>query len=179
MSDFELHALAFADLIERVAAGQTASSAPSSPPEPPSDLPLFSSIRCICGENENVGELIQCHDCHCFLHLRCIDQQAQRSGNFRCPFCALQLDGVDPFRELHGFIDGILVELKSLHGLISEATSIEAQISALMVPAAGLADYGVVTPPVMRGRQGVPQLRTALTRIMQEISQHVTALAGQ
>jgi hypothetical protein len=172
ISDFELRALAFADLIERITSGETASPPPPSPQEPSNDLPLFSSIRCICGENENVTELIQCHDCHCFLHRRCMDKLYPRSSTFRCPFCALQLDGVDPFREVRGFIDSILTELKTLHGLVSEAASTERQISGM--------EYGMVQPPMIRGqRQTGPQLRTTLIRVMQEISQHTAALANQ
>jgi hypothetical protein len=172
ISDFELRALAFADLIERIASGEPASSPPPSPPEPSSDLPLFSSVRCICGENENTGELIQCHDCHCFLHGRCMDRLYPRSSTFRCPFCALQLDGVDPFREVRGFIDSILAELKTLHGLVSEAASTERQISAM--------EYGMMQASMIRGqRPTVSQLRATLNRVMQDISQHTAALANQ
>jgi hypothetical protein len=177
ISQFDLNALAFADLIERTVGSPKL--LPDSPPpsEPPEELPLYSTIRCICGNNENAGELVSCHDCHCYLHAACIDRQSKRGPNFRCPFCRLQLDGVDPFRELTTLVDSMASELRSVHGLISEAASLEAQIANLNGGGIGMPEYPMIGMRSQRGN--VAQLRSALARIIQEVIQHINSIAGQ
>jgi hypothetical protein len=177
ISSFDLHALAFADLIERTAAGSLPPPPSPPPPEPAHQLPLYSAIRCICGNNENKGELVSCHDCHCYLHANCVDRQPKRNPTFRCPFCRLHLDGVDPFRDLTTTVEALTSELTSVHALITEATSLEAQIAGLSGGSMAMPEYPMVGMCPQRGN--VAQLRRALARIVQEINQHISNIAGQ
>jgi hypothetical protein len=97
-----------------------------------------------------------------------------RSANLRCPFCTLQLDGVDPFRDLRTWVDSLLGQLKVLHGLVGEAASIESQI-AMVAPGV---EIGM--PSVIRARgQNVAGLRNNLSRTIQDINQHVATLVNQ
>ena len=146
ITDFELRALAFADLIETVAKGSAQPEPYQAQREKRQEIPLFNTIRCICGNNEDKGELIQCQVCHCFLHAGCIDKQQQKRGaNFRCPFCRLSLDGVDPFRELSNWVGQIDDQLKRLHQLISEAMNYENQLAA--GSSMGMTDFHMIGRP--------------------------------
>jgi hypothetical protein len=161
ISQFELRALAFADLIERVINDDVTSASPSPPSRPSTDLTPFSTIRCICGAQTNAGDLVQCHDCHCYLHSECLDRVFQRTGQFRCPFCAIQLDGTDPFRELGRWLNVIVDNLKTLHTRVTEAGIIESQLSG--------------SGP----RQGTMQLKNSLSRAIQEINENIAVLVNQ
>jgi hypothetical protein len=177
ISSLDLHALAFADLIERTAGGCSQPPPSPAPAEPAQELPLYSTIRCICGNNENKGELVSCHDCHCYLHANCIDRRPKHGPAFRCPFCRLHLDGIDPFRDLTTAVEALASELRSVHGLITEATSLEAQIASLSGGSMAMPECPMVG--MRTQRENVAQLRGALARIIQEISQHITNIAGQ
>jgi hypothetical protein len=156
LSQFELRALAFADLIDRIS-NEEGLSLVSSPP-PPTELPSYSTVRCICGQHENRGELIQCSDCDCYLHLECVDHSLRQNPHFRCPFCSLQIDGVDPFRELMRWIEMITGELTALQTAVTEAGAIESQIY----------DSGP--------RQRVLPLRSSLAKAIQDINQQIANL---
>ena len=131
ITQFELYALAFADMIDNITRGPNPADAKAPVRLPRQELPPFSTIRCICGNNENRGKLVCCHECHCYLHEDCVDQQQLKRGpHFRCPFCRLQLDGVDPFRELTNWISQIDDELKSIYVQIGEAEQLESQITS-------------------------------------------------
>ena len=173
ITEFELRALAFADLIETVASGATQSEMSEPEGEQRQKLPLFSTIRCICGNNENRGELIPCQVCHCYLHAGCVDkQQLKRGANFRCPFCRLQLDGVDPFKELSNWVGQIDDELKRLHQMISEAMSYENQLAA--GNSLGMNDFHMMAG-MGRQRQNT-QLRQALQKKLSDIIQVMSSL---
>jgi hypothetical protein len=136
---------------------------------------LFSTLRCICGDNENRGELVQCHDCHCFLHAVCLESLPCESPNLRCPFCTLQLEGADPFRDLRTWVNAALSELKVLCGLIGEGSAIDTQVRLAAVGP----DYGLPLTPAMHAqRQNVPHLMNALQRTVNEINQHIATLVN-
>jgi hypothetical protein len=174
VSDFDLHALAFADLIERELNGETAPDAISAPLKRP-PLPAFTSIRCICGKNENIGDLMQCHDCHCFLHAACIDRPAARPSAFRCPFCRIGLDAIDPFQELTTWIDIIANELKVLHSIATDAVNIEHHLAEFgsQMP---LGDY---SPYMVGPRSNQSHLRTSLAVAVQDLEKHINILLNQ
>jgi hypothetical protein len=179
ITDFELRALAFADLLERIIEN-SAQPDSASAPDSPTNIPLFSTIRCICGHNENHGELVQCHDCHCYLHLSCIDRPLRRGGNLRCPFCALQLDGIDLFHELRGMVDSFLTKMRTLHTLVSEAASIESQMVNLSTRPQSIPDSPLGGGSGMNHpRPGMAQLRTSLAKTIQDINQQVSSLINQ
>ncbi|KAH0789743.1 PHD-finger family protein [Histomonas meleagridis] len=173
LSPFELKALAFANLIENVSSGQK-STRPENIPNDNQEIPLYTTIRCICGSNENSGKLVVCSCCHCRLHANCLDSVALRNpNNFKCPFCLLQNDGVDPFRELTLWIDEIDSELRDIHGLVQDASGIEDQINELTKHFAIQHDYQY---QIMRSQNNYRQLSNALSHKMQEILQHITKL---
>lgn len=173
ITQFELHALAFADMIESIANNSSSPEVRPPPREQRAELPPFSTIRCICGNNEHRGQLVCCHECHCYLHSGCVDpQQLKRGANFRCPFCRLQLDAVDPFRELINWIGSIDDELRRIHSLIAEAAAFENRIQS-GIP---LMELGV---PVMRQRVNQPQVTQAFHKKLNDIRQSLTALMNQ
>ncbi|GMR53649.1 hypothetical protein PMAYCL1PPCAC_23844, partial [Pristionchus mayeri] len=43
------------------------------------------AVRCVCGVVEDEGEMIECDDCHFWLHSDCI--QTPSTGSFSCPLC--------------------------------------------------------------------------------------------
>lgn len=126
---FELKTLSYANLIQQVC---NELNGEKIKPEKIvlQDVPKFSSIRCICGNNQNIGELVTCTCCHCRLHAKCIDENdlIKNEKNFKCPFCLLQTEGIDPFKELTLWIEDIDNELRSMHRIVQEASKIEDQI---------------------------------------------------
>ena len=118
VSRFELAALAFADLIQSEIEGS--SSFKVSPQVEP-----FEKVRCVCGKNEAYGKLIQCSSCHCYLHKDCIEFNSKKASPYQCPFCRLQIDGIDPFMELKKWIEMKDSEIKSLRVLIEDYVSSE------------------------------------------------------
>jgi hypothetical protein len=74
------------------------------------------------------------------------------------PFCSLQIDGVDPFRELIRWIETIAGELTALQTRVTDAGAIESQIY----------DSG--------SRQRALQLRNSLAKAIQDINQQIANL---
>lgn len=178
MTPFELRALAFADLIEDVVRQQSSAAVVQlQQPEPNQELAKYDTIRCICGNNDNTGELVRCPVCHCYLHIGCVEQQNLRRGaGFKCPFCRLQLDGVDPFRDLRNWVNE---ELKTIHRLIDmivEVSTLESQLASGMM--GGPEFVGIAQ---VRGvsRTNPGQLRQMLARKVQEIKQSLLNLTNQ
>lgn len=126
---FELKALAYTNLIQAIYHGDSNKNNKNEK-SVIEDIPNFSSIRCICGNNENFGELVICSFCHCRLHANCIDQNdlIKSGNNYKCPFCLLQTEGIDPFKELSLWIEDIDSELRDIHHIIQEASNLEDQI---------------------------------------------------
>lgn len=175
LTPFEWSALSYSAIASMVAEGRSCVHSPT--PAESTDLPLFSIIRCICGNNENKGELIQCHSCHSYLHAKCVDPGQKNRSNFKCPFCRLQLDGIDPFRDLSGWIQNIDNELKTIYHLVNEASNLEQQyLSQSQHMSLGMGDYN--NPGYMRNPNNAQQVRNTLSRKMQEIIQHISALTN-
>ena len=173
LSPFELKALAFANLIENLSSGKKSIKTENNP-KINQEVPLYTTIRCICGNNENLGKLVVCSCCHCRLHANCIDNVALRNlSNFKCPFCLLQTDCIDPFRELTLWIDEIDSELRDIHRLVQEASRIEDQINDLTKHFAMQHEYPM---QMMRPQNNYHQLSNTLSHKMQEILQHITKL---
>lgn len=85
------------------------------------------NIRCICNDDnpKNNTDLIQCRDCHNFLHERCMQNIQYDTNNLICPFCCLLERGIDQFTELKKYIKYVEQEIKTVHELVDEANTIE------------------------------------------------------
>ena len=118
ITEFELTSLAFAYLIQLEAGNEDIFNQDYE--EKIEKLGPFETIRCICGNNINNGDLIQCHECKSFLHRECVEFPLKKNQSFRCPFCKLQLEGIDPFRELTSWVELKNSEISSIHHLIEE-----------------------------------------------------------
>jgi hypothetical protein len=96
----------------------------------------------------------------------------KRGTAFRCPFCRIQLDGIDPFRELTSWVETIDRELRVIHRLVSEASSRENQ----------LMNCGSAMPmnefQMRTSRTNLAQNRSNLNRTLQEIHQRVMVLTN-
>ena len=166
ISNFELTSLAFADLIYSEINADPSSIEPTK--EEPKLAP-FARIRCICGNNDVGGELIQCSECQSYLHRECVELPNKRTTGYRCPFCKLQQDGIDPFRELKSWIDEKDNEIKSIHTLLTEACQLNHKIHA--------AQYEAYPPQTMRN-QNVSMLRQTLNRNLQEAIDRIRNLSN-
>lgn len=124
-SQFDLTSLAFADLILGEIMPEYATEEKAAPK---TQLGPFETIRCICGKNDCTGDLIQCSECHCYLHRDCVELPNRRNSTFKCPFCHLQLDGIDPFRELRTWIEEKDNDIKVIHRILTEASQLDAKI---------------------------------------------------
>ncbi|KAI6208909.1 Histone-lysine N-methyltransferase [Aphelenchoides besseyi] len=49
-------------------------------------------VRCICGANEEEGEMVQCAKCDFWLHAECVEFN---DGEFECDFCSARTPPVD------------------------------------------------------------------------------------
>lgn len=164
VSNFELFSLAFADLVTSEINNEKTENVDICDKK----LGPFETIRCICGKNEESGALIQCSECQCYQHRDCIELNTRRGGTYKCPFCRLQLDGVDPFRELKTWIEEKDTEIKNVHHLLSEVAQLDAKIQASAYDAYGAS---------LRG-QNINMLRQSLTRNMQEAIQKIRELSS-
>ena len=127
ITPFELKALAFADLILSEVDDSDFTPNSINPPET-NDLPAYKTIRCICGDNQPTNrELFSCPNCHCFLHKDCLDPVDINNPNFKCQFCRLMLDGIDPFRDLKTWIGNVDSELRAIHNLVVNTSNYENQ----------------------------------------------------
>ena len=129
LSDFDLKALGFADLILHIK--NSYADQEEHLEQPQTKIPEFNSVRCVCGNSDKTDNMIQCHECECFLHRSCLDNPPFNSKNFKCPFCKLQSDGIDPFYELNGWIESMNGDIKALYQLISQASSLENQLKQI------------------------------------------------
>ena len=163
MTQFELASLAFADIVDREINGETEQDL-----ENKEKHLSNGTIRCICGKTECKGELIQCSECQCYLHKDCLELTNQRTSGYRCPFCKLQLDGVDPFRELKMWIDDKDSEIKNVHKLLTDASQIDQKIRQ-----SSYDSYG----PRM-GTQNTALLRQNLQTTLQEVIERIRNLSS-
>ncbi|OHT15731.1 PHD-finger family protein [Tritrichomonas foetus] len=167
ITPFELKALAFADLI-MAEANESPSASKIHEDEPNKSLPHYKTIRCICGDNQPTNrDLLPCPLCHCYLHRDCLDPVEISSANFKCQFCRLQLEGIDPFRELRSWIGAVDSELRSVHNLVTNAANYESQLYSSNMGN----DYSMQN---MRNRQGQVPLRNQLNRTVQDIVQRLS-----
>ena len=166
ISNFELTSLAFADLIV-----SEINSDPSTIEQPKDEPKLapFETIRCICGNNELNGELIQCSECQCYLHRDCVELPNRRITQYKCPFCRLQLDGIDPFRELKTWIEEKDTEIKGIHNLLTEASQIDQKIHQSTFDSFGA--------PNVRN-QNITVMRQNLNRNLQDAIERIRNLAN-
>lgn len=170
MTPFEQKTREFTDLVRNIADGRIGYvDETGGDIQPGTEIPEFSAIRCICGHNVNEGEMIPCHDCHCFMHAKCIDHPVGQRGTFRCPFCLLLVEGIDPFKELSGWIESVDSELKKLHKHVNEAS----QLASYGGMGMGYNDYGMMGGPMRNQRNNPNNLRQ---RKMQDISQSLMNL---
>ena len=170
LTPFEQKTREFTDLIRNITDGRINYADESSRDvSPKTEIPEFSAIRCICGHNVNEGEMISCHDCHCFMHVKCIDQPLGQRTAFRCPFCLLQVESQDPFHELSSWIETIDSELKKLHKHVSEASQLASYGMGM-----GYNDYGMMGGPMRNQRNNPTNMRQ---RKMQDITQTLMNLS--
>ena len=163
IDSFELTSLAFADLITSEIKNETEEKTEKEEKK----LGPFETIRCICGKNDETGTLIKCSECQCYQHRDCIELNNRRGQTYKCPFCRLQLDGADPFRELKTWIEEKDNEIKNVHHLLSEVAQLDAKLQASSYDAYGAS---------MRG-QNTNAIRQNLTRNMHEVIQKIRELS--
>lgn len=97
--------------------------------EEPQSVSRMKTIRCICNvDNQlNGSSLVQCRNCHYFLHESCMKKIQYNTNNLFCPFCRLTQNGVDQFTELKEYIKTVENEIKTVHDMLDEASIIEQQ----------------------------------------------------
>ena len=82
-------------------------------------------IRCICSNNnpDTKKKLIKCPDCQYYLHEDCFIESDLK--DFTCPFCRLQIDGVDQFSLLKNYMGSVANEVQEISLVLDIASSIE------------------------------------------------------
>ncbi|EGT32603.1 CBN-LIN-59 protein [Caenorhabditis brenneri] len=45
-----------------------------------------NAVRCVCGALDEDGDMVQCDECHFWLHIGCCDEDAEKD-DFTCDFC--------------------------------------------------------------------------------------------
>lgn len=131
ITQYELTSLAFADLIEQELHPEQYSEEANTDRKT-HELAPHESLRCVCGKTYVTGELIQCHDCQCYLHKDCIECPPKRLSSFRCPFCRMQIDGIDPFKDLNTWIEEKDQEIKAIHKLFEDLNREEFKLNSEM-----------------------------------------------
>ena len=175
ITPFELKALAFADMIMAEANNEIQDEdfyADTKTKEHKVELPAYEAIRCVCNNNQQQnGPLILCTSCSCYLHRDCVDPvEIQNPNTYKCPFCRLKIDGVDPFKDLKTWIDKIDTELKTIHDLFTDAVGCENQLDASNI------GHEYQMPNIRSSRQGTTQMRNQLNRTVSDIIQHLAKI---
>ena len=170
ISNFDLTSLAFADLIVSEINADPSTIEPAK--EEPKLAP-FARIRCICGNNDVGGELIQCSECQSYLHKECVELPNKRTTQYRCPFCKLQQDGTDPFRELKMWIEEKDNEIKSIHNLLTEACKLDHTVHELT-------NESYKSPPSHMNMRtaNLPYLKQTLNKNLQEAIERIRNLSN-
>ena len=89
-----------------------------------------------------------------------------RVRNFKCPFCVLQVDGLDPFHELRQWIEQVNQDLRTLSQITAQASELEVQI--LSQPPGSYGEYN----------SRATQARSQLLKRLQEAASRIQALSS-
>ena len=94
---------------------------------PPSGLSIGSSfsestlitenrVRCVCGVDvKDSGNFIQCSQCQCLLHEKCLSIYPEFSRHFFvCPICKFHIDGTDFLKSLSLFPEKVNMSITEL-----------------------------------------------------------------
>ena len=125
---FDLCCLAFADLISSEIEGKNTNQKESlSVQQSGSD----KAVRCVCFKNDSYGELVQCCDCYMYLHCDCVLEPPGKH-KYRCPICRLQLDGIDPFKDLKNWLIEKNAEIDNINNILNNRSMTPECVSSLI-----------------------------------------------